>query len=199
VSQKLDLRGLACPGPVVRVKKALEETESGSVLAVVDNPESRENVQRFAKSKGYGVSVEEKGETFEMTVTKGGEQAAQAGPAAAQAASAGELVLFVTTPLVGDESPELGAILARAFYKTLLDVEDRPDRIIFMHAGVRLSIEGSPVLGSLKDLHCQGVDIMSCGTCLDFFGLTEKLAVGVVSNMFEITEALLGAGRVVRI
>jgi selenium metabolism protein YedF len=95
----------------------------------------------------------------------------------------------------GDE--ELGHILIRGFFHTLGEVEPLPDTIIFLNSGVKLVVEGSPVLGDLVALCEQGIEVLACGTCLGHYGLKEKVAVGEVSNMYTIAETMLGAGKVV--
>ena len=82
--------------------------------------------------------------------------------------------------------------------KTLLDLKPIPSRLIFINSGVRLTTEGSEVLESLKALSEKGVEILSCGTCLDFYHLKEKLKVRVVSNMFDIAQSLMEADRLIR-
>jgi selenium metabolism protein YedF len=86
----------------------------------------------------------------------------------------------------------------RSYLKTLLELDTKPNRLILINSGVWLSSEGSDVLETLKVLSERGVEILSCGTCLDFYGLKEKLKVGIVSNMFTIAQTLLEAKRVVR-
>jgi len=97
---------------------------------------------------------------------------------------------------VGEEA--LGTILMRSFLKTLLDLKPIPSKLIFINSGVRLTTEGSEVLETLKALSEKGVDILSCGTCLDFYGLKEKLKVGIISNMYDIAQSLLEADRLIR-
>lgn len=95
------------------------------------------------------------------------------------------------------ESAELGQVLIRSFFHTLLEIERRPDVIVFYNSGVRLVVEGSPILEDLRALAEQGVQILACGTCLGYFDLKDRVAVGTVSNMYTIAETLLEAGRVV--
>lgn len=97
------------------------------------------------------------------------------------------------------EATELGQVLIRSFFHTLLEIERRPDVIVFYNTGVRLVVEGSPILEDLRALSEQGVQILACGTCLGYFDLKDRVAVGTVSNMYTIAETLLGAGRVVMV
>lgn len=108
------------------------------------------------------------------------------------------LVVLIASDEIGAGSSELGKILMRSFMKTLKDVGPKPQRMIFLNAGVRLVAEGSDLLDDLTALQGMGIDMAACGTCLDYFHLKEKVKVGRVSNMTEIASSLLGAEKVVR-
>jgi selenium metabolism protein YedF len=86
----------------------------------------------------------------------------------------------------------------KAFLKTLLDLEKRPDRLILINSGVQLASEDSKALEALRVLSEKGVEIVSCGTCIDFYGLKDKIKVGTISNMYDIVQSLLEADRVIR-
>jgi selenium metabolism protein YedF len=109
----------------------------------------------------------------------------------------GPLVVFISADRMGRGPEELGGILIRAFLHTLNEVAPLPDTLVFINSGVKLVTEGSPVLEDLQTLSEQGVDILACGTCLNYFKLSDKVAIGTISNMYDIAEALLGAGKVV--
>lgn len=200
MKQIVNARGLACPQPVVLTLKALAEADE--VTTIVDNPAAVENVTRLARSKGCSVEVAEKEDGIHLTMKREG---APAEPAVTEhvvvcstaAAAAGPLVLFVPSDSFGRGPAELGERLMGAFFHTLLEVGPKPKTIIFMNSGVKLAVEGSRALDDLRALAAQGIDILACGTCLSFFELTDKLAVGRVSNMYDIATALLEAGKVV--
>ncbi len=188
----IDCRGLACPGPVIQVKKKMEGKPPGSIFAIdVDSEASRENVRRFAQSRGASIFTEEiETGVFRITVTTDSVPTAQK-----------ELLsplVFLTSSVLGSGDDKLGGILMEGFVNTLTDQDTVPDKIILMNTGVRLAVEGSPVLDTLTALWESGCEILSCGTCLEYFSLKEKLAVGVVSNMFDIQNALLEAASVIR-
>ncbi|MGB9723768.1 MAG: sulfurtransferase-like selenium metabolism protein YedF [Chloroflexia bacterium] len=187
-------RGLPCPQPVLLTKKAMQEADD--ILTIVDGPEQAENVARMARQAGWQVEVDGKEEAVYVRLVRPQEapqvQKEEARP------TAGPLVLMVPGETMGrGESAELGHVLIRAFFHTLLEIERRPDVIIFYNSGVRLVVEGSPILEDLRALAEQGVQILACGTCLGYFDLKDRVAVGTVSNMYAIAETLLGAGRVV--
>lgn len=107
-------------------------------------------------------------------------------------------VILFCSDRIGDGPEELGRLLVRSYVKTQRDLSPRPWRMIFLNAGITLTTEGSPIEDDLRSLETEGVEILSCGTCLDFFQAKEKVRVGRVSNMREISESLLTADRVVR-
>jgi selenium metabolism protein YedF len=191
--KEIDCRGMACPQPVVTAKKALDESEGKEFILIVDNPAARDNVERFAQSQGAAVDVEEKGNDFFLRIQKG-----SACDLTASAQKAEKVVVYVNSHLLGIGEEALGTILMRAFLKTLLDLKPIPSKLIFINSGVRLTTEGSEVLESLKALSEKDVEILSCGTCLDFYGLKAKLKVGIISNMYDIAQSLLDADRLIR-
>ncbi len=191
MAKEVDARGLPCPQPVINTKKALEGIEEGTVTVLVDSAESRENVQRFAQSQGCQVEITERGGVFCLAITK--EYAGQA-----DKKQSGDVVLITGTQLgTGDEG--FGERLMISFINTLGEAASRPARLIFVNSGVRLTAEGSEVMETLKRLEQEGVQILSCGTCLEFYHLADKLGVGIVTNSYEVVDSLLSAGKVIKI
>ena len=191
----VDARGLACPQPVILTRDALKE--AAEVITIVDNETARANVIRLAEQTGATVKVEQKEDGIYLHITK--EPTAHAEPSlpATSALASGPLVLVIPSEIMGRGDEELGSILIRGFFHTLGEVEPVPDKVIFFNSGVKLVIEDSPVLEDLQALVARGVEILACGTCLGHYGLTARVAVGEVSNMYTIAETMLGAGRVV--
>jgi len=193
---QIDARGLACPGPVIRSKEAMEKSPGEEVVTLVDNEAARENVSRLAKKMGYQVTVQERGADFQLTMVRD-----------SSACSLDETLLpgveqtvyFIASDLLGSGSDELGQVLMKSFFYALAQTKPYPQAIVFMNGGVRLTAEGSEVLENIGLLAEAGVEILSCGTCLDYFGLKEKLRVGIISNMYTILEKVNGAGKVVRV
>lgn len=189
----LDCKGLACPQPVLLTKKALEAAEI-PVNVVVDNQAARENVVKFASASGWGSRVEPKGSLFEIHLVP------PAGPhlaAKSDETGGGSPVYLFTRETLGQGSDELGVILIRSFFTALLEANPLPRTLLFLNGGVKLTVQGSPVLPALQQLQQQGVGILSCGTCLDYFHLKDQLAVGSVTNMFSIISELQGSDRAV--
>ncbi len=209
--KEVDARGRACPEPVVLTKKALEEADE--ITVIVDNSTAEENVRRFAMSRKCTVQVERRDGESRLLIRKplhgGDSPGAQAqDPAditgrsqdkAPHQAASGPLVLVIASDRMGVGDNELGMVLMRSFLHTLGETERKPDTMIFFNTGVRLAVQGSEVLDDLRALCNKGVRMLVCGTCLGFFEMSDRLAVGQVSNMYDITETMLGAGRVIRL
>jgi selenium metabolism protein YedF len=192
----LDVRGVACPEPIVRAKKALVDDRTPQVLLQVDSAVTRDNLAKFASSKGFSFVAATTGDEWEITITRGEETGAPE-PAAIVAGQAAAPVVLCKTRHFGAESGELGTILIRAFFKTLLDVDRRPAQVIFVNEGVYLACKDEAIVEYCTQLEAAGCEIMSCGTCLDYFELLDALRVGRVGNMYDIATALLEAGHVV--
>lgn len=195
----VDARGLACPQPVILTKKALADAGSETVTTIVDSPTSEINVSRMARKAGWQVTVETQDDGVYLHLSREGGIVPETLPLgkAEVLPTTGRLVVYVSADRMGRGVDELGGILIRAFLHTLNQVAPLPDTLVFVNTGVRLVTEGSPVLEDLQTLVDQGVDILACGTCLNYLELTGKVAIGTVSNMYDIAETLLGAGKVV--
>ena len=187
----IDCTGKTCPLPVLETKKALEEGHVDTLAVIVDNPTSRENVMRFLQSQGFSVSVMEENKKHRIEATRG-----QSDEEIVK--SENKLLVFIDGETVGRGSEELGRILMRSFLITLKELNPLPWRIIFINNGVKLAAEESPYLEPLNNLFTLGVEILCCGTCLDYYKLKEKLRVGRVSNMFEIASSFLEATNVIK-
>jgi selenium metabolism protein YedF len=192
----VDARGLPCPQPVILTRRALQEDEM--VTTIVDNETSQKNVTRMAEKAGATVRAERRDDGIYLHVASAEAPQEEAVRQTGRAPAGGPLVLVVPGEFMGrGEHAELGHILIRGFFHALGEVEPLPDTIIFFNSGVKLVVEGSPVLEDLQGLCTRGVDVLACGTCLGYYGLKEQVAVGEVSNMYTIAETMLRAGRVV--
>lgn len=185
----IDCRGLACPGPVISTKKALEETASGRLTIIVDNEAAKTNVVKFAAASGLSAAAEAKDGHYYITIVKGTGQEIVAGSESAASQENGQ-VYVITQDTLGHGSTELGAVLMKAFMTTLLEVAPQPAALLFLNSGVKLTAQGSPVLPQLTTLAGRGVTILSCGTCLDYYRLKAELGVGEITNMYTIIETM---------
>ena len=194
--KEIDCRGQACPYPVLMAKQALERLTEVEVTLIVDNVTACENVERFAKSQGCPVTVEKMGSDFHLRLQK--EKSGTGHETVSEKKDSGNIVVYLNSRFLGNGDEALGSILMRSFLKTLLELKTIPSRLILINIGVWLSSEGSDVLETLRALSEKGMEILSCGTCLDFYGLKEKVKVGMVTNMYTIAQTLLEAERVVK-
>jgi selenium metabolism protein YedF len=204
MSELINAKGLACPQPVILTKKALEAHTEITVL--VDNTTAVENIKRFATSAGCSVEVTgESGGIFRIDLKKqagvaAGNQSQESLSCCTEMSSnaVGPTVFVIAADTMGKGSDELGTVLMKAFIHTAIDLEVGPDVMIFYNAGVKLTAEGSDFLSDLKELEKKGVRILVCGTCANYYNLTGKIAVGIVSNMYDIAGTLSTAGRIVK-
>jgi len=199
MEQVIDAKGKACPQPVLMTKKALESMTEGTLTVVVDSAISKDNVVRFATSQGCETRVEEREGVFYIEVAKGKQESHSGSDEISlkKGESKENVTIYVHSDTMGRGDDTLGAILIKGFLKTLKDVDPKPRRMIFVNRGIFLTTEGSEVIETLKELEAMGVEILSCGTCLDFFHRKDASNVGIASNMFDITSALMQADKVV--
>lgn len=200
----IDAIGNACPMPVIMAKKEIE-TNHGNFVIIVDNPIAVENLKKLASKMAYRVMVNEDENHFLVSFNSD-----QPDTMIAQRKSpelermvdetgmkAPSWVFFMGKEAIGEGNKELGIRLAEMFFYTLTEAVDLPESILLMNAGVKLATLNNQVIGHLKVLKEQGVTILVCGTCLDYYGLSEELAVGEISNIYDITEKLLATSKVV--
>jgi tRNA 2-thiouridine synthesizing protein A len=192
----INCRGLACPQPVITAKRALEELKGGELVVIVDNASACGNVERFAHTQGCKVEVKRKEEDFYVHIQK--IKVEDEERTARPNQNEKKVVVYINSQLFGGGDEALGSFLMKAFLKTLLDLENQPSRLILVNSGVQLAAEGSKVLETLQTLSERGVEIVACGTCIDFYELKAKIRVGGISNMYDILQSMLEADRVIR-
>ena len=200
---KVDAMGDACPIPVVKTLKALKELAGpGSVETLVDNDVAVQNLTRLGRDKGCTVSTEQLTEK-QFRVTLATEKGVEVGESEADEAQCyvpakRNLVIQVSSDAMGAGSDELGRNLMKAFIFAVTQQDELPQTMLFYNGGAHLTCEGSPCLEDLKALADQGVEILTCGTCLNHYGIADKLAVGEVTNMYVICQKLEQASNIVR-
>lgn len=199
----VDARGEVCPKPLIMTKRAIKEGEANFEV-LMDNKTSFENVSRFLEDNHISF-VESAGEAegeFRIQVSPAGTElekpdtAAYCRPAPAGGGSAGYVIAF-TRAVMGEGPEELGRILIQGFCNTIKEMDSLPEALIFYNTGIHLAKKDSPVIEALQDLSEQGVDILVCGTCSDYFAVKDQIGVGTISNMYSIMERLTRAGHVV--
>jgi len=185
----IDARGLTCPQPVILTKRVMDEKSGEEIVTLVDNPTSLENVCKLASSQGYTFVVETQGLEQHIHMTR------QDSDISTEMIPTKDMTILVKSQYFGQGDDELGAVLIKSFFYTLTEMGPELQNLIFMNGGVHLTTEGSPVLEHLQFLEQKGVQILSCGTCLDFFSKKDQLKVGQVTNMYTATEILFNASK----
>lgn len=189
---ELEARGMLCPKPVLEAKKIIEASQSGDVLKVnVDNQIAVSNLEKMASQLNLGFAYSKINDSHFEVMLEIREKVEQTFK------SVGKSVVVITSDKMGEEE-ELGKILIKGFIYALSEKADEIDKVIFYNRGVLLTKKGSVVLEDLKTLENKGVDIMVCGTCLNYFGIEEELGVGRVTNMYDILESQLRAERILK-
>lgn len=190
--KEIDARGLVCPQPVILTKKALEEIEEGEVVTIVDNITARENVSRLAANLNYECEVSDENGCHYIKIKKAPGREKNVG-------KEDSIVIVITSDKLGQGEEELGKVLMKSYTYALTETTPLPKAVMFLNSGVKLTSEGSEVLDNIKKLESSGVEIISCGTCLDYYKLKEKLQTGIVGNMYSIIEKMNSAGKVINI
>ena len=195
--------GKACPLPVIETKKAIEELkQDDTVKVLVDNEIAVQNVMKMAKHKNLDASSEKIDDNqfaVMIAVTGVGEKSEVEEEVNCQPDRRGKgTVVVLSSDVMGTGDESLGKQLIKGFVFALTKMEELPSKVILYNRGAFLSSENEDTIQDLKTLEAEGVEILTCGTCLNHYGLAEKLAVGTATNMYEIVEVLTEAGRVVR-
>lgn len=202
---QIDARNLACPRPVVLALEALPKLAAGESLEVLVNDEvAPANLTRLAAEKDCEVATVDHGDHVSVMLTPRSSAAAAdgvAGPVAAAAAAgvcpapeaptpAQGSVVLVGTDSLGRGSEELGRKLLGGLIYAFAHQDPLPKAMVFFNGGARLTCEGSESLEDVRDLESKGCEILTCGTCLDFYGIRDQLGVGGVTNLYRIAEIM---------
>lgn len=193
MSHIIDCKGLKCPQPVINTKKYFDSIESGEAEIIVDNEVAKTNILKFAESNNFKAEAKDDQGIFIIKVAKDGCSCKIMGD------EGKKLVIAVTSDKFGTGEDKLGTILMKSYFYALSEADIIPSDLIFVNSGVKLTTEGSEVIDSIKKLSERGVNVLSCGTCLDFYNLKEKLLVGQITNMYTIVEKMNGADNTIKL
>ncbi len=194
--KEVDARGQLCPKPVIMTKKELDNMSNGVLTTIVDNEVAKDNVSKLAASSGYSFTVDKKSNNeYYIHITKGeaGEEVNVCKPDIFK-----DVTIAIGSNKMGD-GEELGKILIKSFIYTVKETTPWPATIVLFNSGVYLTCEGSEVLDDLKAMADEGVEIISCGTCLDYYNIKDKLKVGEIGNMYLIYEKMKNANNTINI
>lgn len=185
----VDVRGSLCPKPVIETKKVSDANPDVVITTIVDNEVSRDNVEKFGKSRGYGVAIRQDGKDFYLTMTPNDNPVSDG---SCEPMSFGNRVILMTKDYLGEGSEELGRNLMKTFWVCMLEADVKPSKIYFINSSVKMVTKDSVHLENIKKLADAGVEIAACGICLDYYGVKEELGVGSITNMYAITDSILG-------
>ncbi len=197
----VDARGELCPKPLIMTKKSLKECAPGQPMRVlIDNETSRNNVMRFLSDNGINAESKENDGVYTLLLHGAAGELQQPDAASYCTVSApapAPHVIVVKSNRMGAGDDELGTILLKAFINTIKEVEPLPGSIVFYNSGVLMTTDDSPVVEALRELEKQGVTLLICGTCAEFFGIKTNLSIGTISNMYSILETITAAGKII--
>lgn len=193
---EIDYRGHACPYPVVQTRKQILANPAENLMVLVDDEVCRDNVTRLADKMGYQTTAVAIPDGYRLELTAPSTQAETATPAP-QTTAAGATVIYCGSDRMGSGDDDFGRVLLKNFLMTQLEIDPLPAAILFVNSGVHLVCAGSEVIATLQALKTAGVDIASCGLCLDFYNKKNQLKVGRITNMLDIVEIQHQAGRVI--
>jgi selenium metabolism protein YedF len=203
--KSVDTRGLTCPAPLIRTRQGLTEAAPGeTVQVIIDNSTSLSNVKRYLSDNKLPFTVKEEGEIAIVTVVRGEKAEISANETEYCEISAPappgrrNTVVAVTSERMGSGDDELGTKLMVSFFRTLVMVEPAPASVVFYNTGVKLALDDSPVLEHIRELIEKGTAIYLCSTCINHFGIRERLPVGSFSDMYQIMNILKDADHIIR-
>ncbi len=202
MSIKVDARGLACPMPVIKTKKALEEIKEGIVEVVVSDETPKANILKFAKSincEAELVKDEADEKIIRIVKGEGQEIASESVSSNNELVDKNNEVVAIMSNKMGSGNEELGKVLIKSFIFALTESTPLPKSILFLNGGVELTTINEATVENIKRLEEAGVEILSCGTCLDYYNLKDELKVGAISNMYTIVETMKSASNLITI
>jgi selenium metabolism protein YedF len=200
----VDTKGQLCPAPLIAAKRALKECSEGeSFELLIDNQISFNNVSRFLNDNKTAFNTRVEDGVWILTISKGSvdfsaistEEYCTDEIAHFQK---GNFIVAITSDRMGEGDPVLGELLIANFIKALKDLDRLPQNIVFYNKGVTLVTSDSPLISHISDLEQMGVGIYLCATCVNHYGLADRIGTGTLGNMFTIAEMMASAGHIVR-
>jgi selenium metabolism protein YedF len=201
----VDTRGLTCPAPLIKTRQGLTEAAADeAVQIIIDNKTSLGNVKRYLADNKLTFTVREEGDLAYVTVTRGEKTEMSSNeeeyctPDVVTPLRKRNKVVAVTSEKMGNGDDELGAKLMVTFFRTLVMVEPAPASVVFYNSGVKLAMDDSPVLEFIRELMAKGTSVYLCTTCINHFGIKDRLPVGSFSDMYQILNLLNDADHIIR-
>ena len=185
----VDVRGSLCPKPVIETKKVSDANPDAIITTIVDNEVSRDNVEKFGKSRGYDVAIGKDVIDFFINLTPNVEPAPETG---CKPMNYSDRIILMTQDSLGEASEELGRNLMKTFWVCMVEADVKPSTIYFINSSVKMVTNDSVHLDNIKKLADLGVEIAACGICLDYYGLKDQVGLVSITNMYAITDAIVG-------
>lgn len=192
---KVNAIGQTCPIPVIMTKNALKEITEGSIEISIDNKISKENIEKFSKEMGFSFTTREENGIFFIQINK---TINEASLNSSTSNDKNNTIIVIASDKMGDGETALGETLMKGFIYTLTEMESLPKAILFYNKGVFLTASNETTIKDLRILEERGVEILSCGACLNFYHLENNIAVGSITNMYNIIEKQMKANKVIR-
>ena len=192
---KLNAIGQTCPIPVIMTKNALKEITEGSIEVSIDNKISKENIEKFSKEMGFSFTTREENGIFFIQINK---TINETSSNSSTSNDENNTIIVIASDKMGDGETALGETLMKGFIYTLTEMESLPKAILFYNKGVFLTASNETTIKDLRILEERGVEILSCGACLNFYHLENNIAVGSITNMYNIIEKQMKANKVIR-
>ena len=197
----IDCRGLQCPMPVIKTKKYFDLEDSKEALVIVDNEVAKDNVLRLAKGLNLTNTYMEEEGLYKINLSLGEislEEKIEEIEENKQNKNK-SLTILVSSNLLGQGDDKLGETLMKVYINTLAETDSLPENLLFINGGVKLTCEGSDVIDSIKIMEDKGVNIFSCGACLDFYNIKDKLMVGKIGNMYQIIDLMNNSDNTIKL
>jgi len=202
----INAKGKNCPMPVIMAKKEIDEGNNNFTVEV-DNNIAVQNLQKLANSQGFITELEEDNKIFKVCFSNTSDVVNREevceecneilDKLVEKKATLGSWSVFIGKDIIGAGNEELGKSLMKMYFYTISEGEDFPKSVLFMNDGVKVPTLNEQAIEHLRDLENKGVEILVCGACLNFYGLEEKLKVGKISNMYDITNQMKEASKVI--
>lgn len=198
MKRQIDARGELCPKPVIMTKKELDNLSEGIITTIVDNQVAKDNISKLVKSYGYNFTVDQTEDNdYYIHITKGKVEVEEANICIPDTFK--DLTIAIGSDKMGTGEEELGHILMKSFIYTVKETTPLPAAIVLINSGVKIACKESQVLDDLKSMAGGGVEILVCGTCLDYYNIKDKVQVGEIANMYSIYEEMRNANNVINI
>ena len=199
---EVNAMGKQCPIPVVMTKKVIDNAAVGDEIEIlIDNETAVNNLSRLANKTGctfVSEKLEDKKYQVKMAVkTEQTGGTLEEEEFVCEAPHKKVTVAVISSNVMGNGDDELGKILIKGFIYAVTQLDTLPKKMLFYNGGAKLTCDGSECLEDLKELKNRGVKIFTCGTCLNYYELSDKLAVGEVTNMYDIAEKMAAASLIV--